>query len=170
MYVFSHSKSLKDCLDHQKKIEGNIYLQHIFLAYSNSCDLEYKMMGQNKFSLQKRGKTLQIDLPKMHSRGTYVAQSVNRLSVYLQLRSWSQGPGIDPHIQLPDQQGNCFSLSLCFLASPLTLWWWWWWRWWWWNNNDQHNYASAVPSMVKAAERIIISWNPSNDSVAWVQF
>ena len=46
------------------------------------------------------------------------------LSICLGLRSWSQGPGIKPHIGLPAQQGVCLSLSLfptpcsCFSLSP----------------------------------------------------
>ena len=40
------------------------------------------------------------------------------LSVYLHLRSWSRGPGIERHIGLPAQRklptsAPCFSLSLC---------------------------------------------------------
>jgi len=35
------------------------------------------------------------------------------LNIYLQLRSWSQGPGIEPHIRLSAQLGAYFSLSLC---------------------------------------------------------
>ena len=31
--------------------------------------------------------------------------------VHLQLRSWSQGPGIEPHVGLPAQWGVCISLS-----------------------------------------------------------
>lgn len=37
---------------------------------------------------------------------------LSRLSISLQLRLWSPGPGIKPHIGLPAQQGACFSLSL----------------------------------------------------------
>ena len=43
-------------------------------------------------------------------RGTCVAQW---LSICLQLRSWSQGPGIMAHARLPAQQGVCVSLSFC---------------------------------------------------------
>ena len=52
------------------------------------------------------------------SWGTWVAQSVKQLS---RLRSWSQGPGIEPHIWLPAQQGVCFSLSLLMLSLSLNL-------------------------------------------------
>ena len=38
---------------------------------------------------------------------------LSRLSICLQLMSWSQGPGIKPHVRLPAQGGVCFSLSLC---------------------------------------------------------
>jgi len=41
--------------------------------------------------------------------GAWVAQLS---SVCLQLRSWSQSPGIEPCIGLPAQQGVCLSLSL----------------------------------------------------------
>ena len=46
---------------------------------------------------------------------------LNWLSIYLQLRSWSQGPGIRPHIRLPAQEGVCFSSSLCPLPSAPAL-------------------------------------------------
>jgi len=52
--------------------------------------------------------------------GAWVAQS---LRVCLQLRSWSQGPGIKPHIGLPAQRGVCLSLcrscSLCSCVLSL---------------------------------------------------
>ena len=38
---------------------------------------------------------------------------LNQLSICLQLRSWSQGPEIEPHIGLLTHRGACFSLSLC---------------------------------------------------------
>ena len=47
------------------------------------------------------------------------------LSLYLQLRSWSQGPGIKPHIGLSVQQGACFpppptwGLPLCLLVNSV---------------------------------------------------
>ena len=41
-------------------------------------------------------------------------------SICFRLRSWSRGPGIEPCIRAPAQQGVCFSLSLC-PSSPLVL-------------------------------------------------
>ena len=38
---------------------------------------------------------------------------VAQLSVWLQLRLWSQGPGIQPLVGFPTQQGGCLSLSFC---------------------------------------------------------
>ena len=49
------------------------------------------------------------------ARGTWMAQW---LSICLQLRSWSQGPGIKPHVGPPAQWGACFSHSLC-LPVPI---------------------------------------------------
>ena len=46
---------------------------------------------------------------------------LNRLSICLHLRSWSQGSGIKPHIRLPAQRGAYFSLSLCLLLPLLVL-------------------------------------------------
>ena len=45
---------------------------------------------------------------------------LSRLSVCLWLRSWSQGPGIKPHIRLPARWA-CFCLSLCLLLPLLVL-------------------------------------------------
>ncbi len=42
------------------------------------------------------------------------------LSVCLQLRSWSRGPGIEPHVRLPAQWGVCFSLLLSLCALSLS--------------------------------------------------
>lgn len=44
---------------------------------------------------------------------------LGQLGVFLWLRTWSQGPGIQPHIRLPAQQRACFSLSL--YPSPLLV-------------------------------------------------
>ena len=46
---------------------------------------------------------------------------LSQLSVCLFLRSWSQDPGIKPHVEFPVQWGVCFSLSLCPLPLPLSL-------------------------------------------------
>ena len=46
---------------------------------------------------------------------------LNWLSVCLQLRSWSQGPGIKLHIKLSAQWGVSFSPSLCVLILSLLL-------------------------------------------------
>ena len=43
---------------------------------------------------------------------------LSQLSICLQLRSLSQGPGIEPCLRLPAQRAVCFSLSLCL---PLCL-------------------------------------------------
>ena len=42
---------------------------------------------------------------------------LSRLSICLQLRSWSQVPGIKPCIGLPTQWGVCFSLLLCLCPA-----------------------------------------------------
>ena len=61
-------------------------------------------------------------IKKVKRQGAWVAQ---RLSVCLQLRAWSHGPGIEPHIRLPARRGACFSLShspcLCSLSLCLSL-------------------------------------------------
>ena len=51
---------------------------------------------------------------KRYYTGTWVAQSIKHL---LQLRSWSQVPGIRPCIGLPTQRGICLSLLLCLCPS-----------------------------------------------------
>ena len=43
------------------------------------------------------------------------------LSVYLQLRSWSQDPGMEPYMGLSAHWGACFSLCLCACSLPLSL-------------------------------------------------
>ena len=37
---------------------------------------------------------------------------LRQLNICLQLRSWYQNPGIEPHDELPAQRGACFSFSL----------------------------------------------------------
>ena len=49
----------------------------------------------------------------------WVSGWLSWLSVCLQFRSWSQGPGIKSHIRLPAQWGACVSLSL--FLSPLLM-------------------------------------------------
>ena len=44
---------------------------------------------------------------------------VQLISICLQLRSLSQGPGIKPHVRLPAQWGFCFSLCLCLCTLLL---------------------------------------------------
>ena len=61
-------------------------------------------------------KEIEEDIKKWKNRGTWVAQL---LSICLRLRSWSQGPGIEPCIGPPAPQGACFSLSLCLLPPLL---------------------------------------------------
>ena len=46
---------------------------------------------------------------------------LNQLSICLQLRLQSQGPGIKPHMGLPAQQGVCFPLSLYPSSSLFPL-------------------------------------------------
>ena len=41
---------------------------------------------------------------------------LSRLSICIQLRSWSQGSGMEPHIRFPEQ-GACFSLSILLVLS-----------------------------------------------------
>ena len=60
-----------------------------------------------------------------HMKYTHWLRLINRapgwlsgLSLCLRLRSWSQGPGMEPRIGLSAQRGVCFSLSLCL---PLCL-------------------------------------------------
>ena len=45
----------------------------------------------------------------------------SQLSVCLQLRSWSQGPGTEPHIRVPAQQRACFFFSLYLPLYLLVL-------------------------------------------------
>ena len=49
---------------------------------------------------------------------TGVSGWFSQLSVCLWLRSWTQGPGIKPHVGFPAPWGVGFSLSLC-LSLPL---------------------------------------------------
>ena len=51
--------------------------------------------------------------------GKWAPGWLSQLSVCFQLRSWSQHPGIEPHVGLPDYQEVCFSLTLC--PSPLLV-------------------------------------------------
>ena len=44
---------------------------------------------------------------------------LSQLSIWLQLRSWSQGPGIKPCIGLCAQQGVCLRVSLPLPLPPL---------------------------------------------------
>ena len=59
-----------------------------------------------------------VQFKKTLTWGTWVAQL---FSVCLWLRSWSQGPGMEPRIRLPAQRTACFSLScspcLCSLCQ-----------------------------------------------------
>ena len=43
------------------------------------------------------------------------------LNVCLQLKSSSQGPGMEPSVRLPAQWDVCFSLSLCVFVHALSL-------------------------------------------------
>ena len=43
------------------------------------------------------------------------------LSLCIKLRSWSQGPGIEPYIGLSAQWGACFLLSLCLPLCGLVI-------------------------------------------------
>lgn len=66
-----------------------------------------------------RAEDLNSTFSKENNQGyldTWMAQLVKHL---LWLRSWSWGPGIEPHIGLPIQWGECLSLSLC--PSPLLV-------------------------------------------------
>ena len=49
------------------------------------------------------------------------ARWLSWLSLCLWLRSWSQGPGIEPFVGLPAQQRACFSLFPLVLALLLSL-------------------------------------------------
>ena len=66
-------------------------------------------------------KTIQWRKKLLLRYGTRGAWVVSRLSVRLWLRSWSQGPGIEPHIKLPAQQWGCFSLCCSNCLCPLSL-------------------------------------------------
>ena len=57
-----------------------------------------------------------IDIRKIMN-SEYLGGWLSQLSACLQLSSWSQGPGTEPHIQLPAQWGAYFSL---FLLPPPT--------------------------------------------------
>ena len=46
---------------------------------------------------------------------------LSRLGIFLRLKSWSQGPGIEPCIRLAAQRGICYSLSLCLPLLLLVL-------------------------------------------------
>ena len=52
--------------------------------------------------------------------GTGAPGWLSLVSICLQLRSWSQGPGMEQRIRLPAQWGVCFSLPL-FLCPSLCL-------------------------------------------------
>ena len=57
----------------------------VFFAYGNFYALEYKIMEKNQseseFSLQNRGKTLQIDLSEMQSKYTITIKIEMKLSL-----------------------------------------------------------------------------------------
>ena len=46
---------------------------------------------------------------------------LSRLSACLQLRSWSQGPGTEPQMGLPQWRAACFSFCSSFLFCSLLL-------------------------------------------------
>ena len=60
--------------------------------------------------LEALGQTLEFAWLKIIIR---VPGWLSQLNICLQLRSWSRGPGIEPCIGIPAQEGVCFYLSLC---------------------------------------------------------
>ena len=54
-------------------------------------------------------------------KGEDVSGGLRGLSICLQLRSWCQGPGIEPRVGLPAQWGVCFSLPLCLCSCSLSV-------------------------------------------------
>lgn len=51
----------------------------------------------------------------------HLGLSVKQLSNHLWLGLQPQGPGMEPHVELPAQWGGSFSLSFCLLLLLLVL-------------------------------------------------
>ena len=94
-------------LQHFRNLCKNRVHQNLFKKDSNI--FEYGILLYLK---QHSGSTNAV------SQEHRVAQSINRLP---SLRSWSPGPGIEPHIGFPAQWGVCFFLSLCPSTHALSL-------------------------------------------------
>ena len=86
---------------------GKLYNLHLpFLV----CEVGMMLMPTHRVTVRsKRDTTYKV-------LRTGVPGQPSQLSTCLQLRSWSQGPGIEPHSVLPAWWKACFSFSLC--CSP----------------------------------------------------
>ena len=85
--------------------------------------LTYYVLKKKKKTSRPR-KTLVNKKEKELSKNskTGVPGWLSKISLCLQLRSWSRGPGIEPHSWVSAQRGACFSLSLCCSSPSPSAW------------------------------------------------